>query len=210
VATIICDKLIVHSVKWDWFKYSIYSFLFGVLSYFSFQLFQDIGVLIKQFLSLIVCSETKSLDFSRLGVWDIINNENAKIPLDEVAYSTLFFSPLVAVVASLIVNYKLINKIAQKFRISQKYGDENLFSYFLNSKDVYWIYVRDKEGGITYFGILASFSECDSIQEIVLKDVTVYKYETSEEMYSLPLIYLSKPLGAFVIEVPEVSAKEEV
>lgn len=202
VASVICDKITVHSPRWDAFKYSIYSFLFGILSYGLLQLIEYAY----QCTLRLLCN-AHEIQFNNLGVWSIIQNEKAQIPLLEVGFATLL-APIVALIASALVNYKILNKIAQKIKISQKYGDENLFSFFLNSKEVDWIYVRDKEYGLTYLGRVVSYSECDSIQEIVLSEVTVYEYESSDELYDVSIIYLSKPLGSFVIEVPEPPAKE--
>jgi hypothetical protein len=102
-----------------------------------------------------------------------------------------------------------INKIAKKLKISTKYGDENLFSFFLNSQNIDWIYVRDIQNNLTYQGRVVSFSENDGMQELVMSEVTVFKYETSEEFYSVPLIYLSKPSGNFIIEAVPPELLEE-
>ena len=132
---------------------------------------------------------------------------NYTVPLLEVALATTL-APLIALFASWIVNHKIINKIAGEYGISQKYGDENLFSYFLNIQDLSWIYVLDKEKELTYMGEVVSFSECDSIQEIVLKNVSVFTYEDSKFLYKLSLVYLSKAVGSFVIEVPDITNEE--
>lgn len=202
IASVICDKITVHSKRWDAFKYSIYSFLFGVLSYGLLQFVEYAYQHILGFLCKPYVIQT-----STLAVWSIIQNEKAPIVLSEIGWATLL-SPVVALIASSLVNYKVVNKIAQKLRVSQKYGDENLFSFFLNAKEVDWVYVRDKEAGFTYFGRVVSYSECDSIQEVVLSEVSVYEYETSDLLYSVPLIYLSKKLGSFVIEVPTAPKME--
>jgi len=146
--------------------------------------------------------------FSSLDVWLIINNEKAKVVLSEVVNATLL-APLVALMSSFVVNYKVFNKIASKINVTQKYGDENLFSFFLNSKEVDWVYVRDKDIGLTYFGRVVSHSECESIQEIVLSEVSVHEYLTSELLYSTPVIYLSRPLGSFMIELPSPTTMED-
>jgi hypothetical protein len=203
IASVICDKVTVHSKRWDAFKYSIYSFLFGVLSY---GLLQFIEYAYQQILGLLC--KPYVIQTSTLAVWSIIQNEKAPIVLSEVGWATLL-SPIVALIASSLVNYKVVNKIAQKFRVSQKYGDENLFSFFLNAKEVDWVYIRDKEAGFTYLDRIASYSECDSIQEVVLSEVSVYEYETSNLLYSVPLIYLSKKLGSFVIEIPAAPQMED-
>ena len=51
----------------------------------------------------------------------------------EIGAST-FLSVLVGYFASFIVNYKILNKIGQKLKITTKYGDENLYSFYLNAK----------------------------------------------------------------------------
>ncbi len=202
VSCVICDKITVHSLKWDAFKYSIYSFLFGVLSYGLLQVMDYACYYV-----YVLFYGDQSVTVNILKVWSIVHDEKAQILISETFNATLL-APIIALTASFIVNYKIVNKIAQKMRISEKYGDENLFSFFLNAKEVDWIYVRDKGIGLTYFGRVVSHSECDSIQEIVLSEVTVHEYNTSDELYSIPIIYLSRPLGSFVIEVAK-SLKED-
>ena len=194
IAAVICDKLVVHTVKWDTFKYSIYSFIFGVLSYLLLQ-----GVYLIP-LTLPNCScaiiTTKQ---TILNVWTIVEPKNISISLPEVFYATLL-APIVAALSAWAVNFKLINKLAKKFNISRKYGDENLYSFFLNSDEVNWVYVRDIKNNLTYEGRVVSFSETDSMQELVLSDVAIYDYKTSKLLYSVPDIYMIKPMGEFVIE----------
>jgi hypothetical protein len=202
IASVICDKITVRSTRWDAFKYSIYSFLFGVLSYGLLELISH-GWQLKS----IIFAEEPIFEFSSLKIWSIIQDEKNCIKLSEVFGATLL-APIVALISSTFVNYKVINRIAKKVKVTQKYGDENLFSFFLNAKEVDWVYVRDSETKLTYFGRVVSHSECDSIQEIVLSEVTVHDYETSEELYSAPIIYLSKKLGSLVIEVPQPMKKE--
>jgi len=197
IASVICDKITVHTPKWGSFKYSIYSFVLGMLSY---GLLQGINWVID--IAQGFPCHMHEVIFSQLSTWSIIQNEKTIIKPGEVFFATLL-APVVALIASGIVNYKIINKVSQRLKISQKYGDENLFSFFLNSKEVDWVYVRDKENGFTYLGRVVSSSECDSIQEVVLSEVTVYEYETSDPLYDVSVIYLSKKLGSFLIEVPK-------
>lgn len=199
MSSIICDKIVVHVQRWDAFKYITYSFVFGVLSYAllqvivhiknTYQIEGDYFVLASPF---------------PLSIWSIIQDQKSPIKLTEVVQATLI-SPIVSLAAAAIVNWKVLNKIAQWLAVSSKYGDENLFSFFLNSKEVEWVYVRDKGAGLTYFGAVISYSDCDRIQEIVMSEVIVYDYETSDELYKIASIYLTKNVGEFVIEVPEVT-----
>jgi len=193
IATILCDKLLVHAERWNAFKYAIYTFVFGVSSYVLLQ-----GIV------WITGSINRHLPFLHeqisLRLWDTLVSGRG-LSFTEVAWATAL-SPAIALFATICVNKKLAHRIAQRFGISNKYGDENLFSYFLNSPDIYWIYLRDRTSGQSYRGLVRSFSETKELQEIVLTNVTVYNYEDSDELYALDSIYISKPLGSFVIEAP--------
>lgn len=193
IATVLCDKLLVHAERWESFKYAIYTFVFGVGSYVALQIVVwGLGMLGRHLPLLTGRSD--------LGLWDTLISGKS-LDFSEVAWATAI-APAVALLAVYFVNKKVVNRFGQRLGISNKYGDENLFSYFLNSSDVYWIYVRDPSVGLSYRGTVCSFSETKEVQEIVMTSVTVYDYADSEELYRLDSIYLSKPLGSFIIEAP--------
>jgi len=127
LATIIADKLAVHS-KWDSFKFSLYSLVLGILSYIFFQL-----ILISYNLIMHIFSYSKDIKLYILSVWNIAFQQKPIIKLWEIGGATLF-SIFVGSLASYIINYKILNKIGQKIRITTKYGDENLYSFYLNGK----------------------------------------------------------------------------
>lgn len=150
-----------------------------------------------------------SIENARLQVWTIVKPNDLSVSLMEVFLASVL-APIVACISAILVNYKIINKIATKLHISQKYGDENLYSYFLNSKEVDWVYVRDSKNGFTYQGRVVSFSETATFQELIMSEVTVFEYEQSIELYSIPVIYLNRPMGEFVIEVISSDLLEKV
>lgn len=203
IASVICDKLIVHYQRWDAFKYGVYSFVFGLLSYAALQ-----GVVVLLHDVDRYMPGIATVQGPGLSAWSVVAEEKYRINLLEVLWAT-FLAPAVAILAALIVNFKLINRLARKVGISNKYGDENLYSYYLNAKGVEWIYVRDKEAGLSYFGRLNSFAEYSGTHELVLDQVEVFEYDTSTFLYKVGSIYLAKPVGRFVIEVPELSNDEE-
>jgi hypothetical protein len=194
LACIICDKIASHSPKWRVFKYSVYSFVFGVSCYVLEQLIYSAS---RAIISACCCAHLPGPQILR--VWSVATAQKIDIYLPEVAWATAL-APLVAIAASLINNHKVLNRIAQWARVSNKFGDENLFSYYLNARTLQWVYIRDPNVNQTYKGSVVSWSETDHIQEIVLADVTVYEYESSTELYSLPTLYLARPTGSFVIE----------
>lgn len=191
VAAVICDKITVHS-KWTPFKFGVYSFVLGVFSYSGLQAIYYLSDIIS------FCSFNPS-QWSHLKIWDTTVSDNPSIPALELTLATLIALPT-SFIAAFLVNHKIFNKISQKLGVSSKYGDENLFSYYLNADEIDWIYVRDKENDLTYQGRVVSYSEAEEMQELVMSEVTVFRYEDSSELYSVPTIYLTKTIGNFVIE----------
>lgn len=195
IAAIICDKITVHK-QWTQFKYLLYSFILGISSYAFLQL-------IIYLYNFIAGCYTLNWEFYHLTIWDSLLNSNYSINKFELLFGTLA-SIVVAYLFAYIVNHKILNGLARKLRVSTKYGDENLFSYYLNTENIVWVYVRDIKNNLTYQGVVVAFSETGNKQEIVLSDVTVYRYEDSARLYDVPTMYLSEESDSFIIEqVPE-------
>ena len=189
ISAIVVEKITTRTNPWGVLKYGMYSFILGLISYTVLQAI----TLIWQALF------DNPVNYGHLSVWEFVFNPKAKFLLSDVFGATIIAMPIGIVIAA-IINHKLLNKLARFFRVSFKYGDENLFSYFLNAIDTDWVYIRDKEQGLTYQGRILSYSETEHFQELVLVDVTVYGYTDSVEYYSVPKLYLSRPLGEFRIE----------
>lgn len=189
IAGMIYEKLTLHA-KWSPFKFIIHSIMFGGVSYLLVQGLQDL-----------LCG-THSLR----AFWK--NLPSKEIPYQAVIYASLASIPL-GLAASAIDQYKLINRFGKFLRITNKYGDENLYYYFLNAQHVSEVYIRDRTAQLTYHGLIESFSESKETHEIVLRDVVVYDYDTSQELYTLDKIYLSKHKNEIVIELPYLTSENE-
>ncbi len=194
VAALIVDRITFHK-EWDIFKFSIRAFVLGILSYGFLQLVFWILDIYKHG----VCSEEP---FSYLDVWRMFAKENPEIPFGEIFWG-FFTSIAVAFIVSAIVHRKLLNKIAKYFNITNVYGSESLFTYFLNLNYVSWVYVRDQELNLCYRGKLSFFNEFGDIQEILLDDVTVYTNNEGKECYRTETLYLCKKSGILSIEIPK-------
>lgn len=157
VATIIADKLTVHR-KWGSFRFSIYSLVLGVGSYGLLQLL----VYGRNYFTT-ACKDP--IQWNHLAVWNIATDSSAVVVPWEVGCATVLAIPL-AYAVSAIINYKLINKLGQRLKVTTKYGEENLFSFYLNAKEILWVYIRDIENNLTYQGEVISYSENDHMQEI--------------------------------------------
>lgn len=133
IASKILEYLTVHK-PWSSFKFVLYSILLGALSYFILQLLIDVPVLFHW----ILCRKTA--EYQQLEVWS--NLKDSSVPYREVFYSTLIGACL-GIVVTWIDNYKVMIRLARWIGFSTKYGDENLFSYYLNSKETRYVYIRD-------------------------------------------------------------------
>lgn len=195
IAAVIYDKITVHS-KWNSFKFGLYALILGLATYVCLQLIIYTWDIIRSYFS-------NDSAWSHLHVWNSTISQTHKISAKEVVCATLLSLP-VAFFASFLINYKIFNKIAKCLKVSTKFGEENLYSYYLNAKEIDWVYVRDIENDLTYQGRIESYAENDHMQELVMYDVTVFRYKDSIELYSIPTIYLTKVMGKFIIEaIPE-------
>lgn len=185
ISSIIFEKLSEQHIKWGSFKFITNSILFGVISYaFSNQI------------SCIMGLEQQSMEF-----WDKLYTTDLQY---RFIITTSFLSIATGYVFAKIDNFKLVNKVAQFIKVSNKYGDENLISYFLNAKDVNEVYVRIPNINITYHGMLNSFSANKDTVELVLRDVKVYDYESSKLTYELDKVYISRIQNELIIEIPNL------
>ena len=187
IACIIYERLTIHK-QWNSFKFITNAILFGAISYVIAQLVFNI------------CR----VDLSFQNFWE-------NLPTKDIPYFVIVKASIVSIFVGLIAtgldHYKLINRFGKWIGLTNKYGDENLYSYFLNAKDVEEVYVRDIENNLTYHGLINSFSENEEIKELVLFDVVVYDYNTSKELYKLDKIYLSRSKENLIIELPYTNIK---
>jgi hypothetical protein len=190
-ATIISDKVTAHS-KWNPFKFGLYSLMLGVISYCLLQMTAYLW-------NIISAIRFGTVSWTHLKIWSNAVSGSSDLSAWEIFLASVYSIP-VAFLASSIINFKVFPRLAKWLRLTTKYGDENLYSYYLSAKEIDWVTVRDHEKNLTYEGKVQFHSENDKIQEMVLSDVTVYRYEDSALLYSLPTIYLSREAGKFIIE----------
>jgi hypothetical protein len=192
IAATVYKKLIVSTKMKSDFLFLINSFVLGIITYLLLQI----------------------LYFTKIFTYNIFKNPNSEYKLLEtfsnisdsnrIPFLEILFASLLSIIIGLFVTYldskKILHHISNKLNISNKYGDENLFTNFLNSNDLEWVYVRDLKNQLTYKGSVKMFSETENLKEIVLENVTVFNYPDSLLLYSIPKIYLSLQLNEIIIE----------
>lgn len=191
IGTIIMNRLSIRK-ELNSFQFVVNSIIIGVLSYLFLQLLS--GLI--QFIYNLCYSE--KLEYSLLEIWKSISDKTI-IPYKEVLFSSIC-GIIIAFLGTFIDQNKIVNKLAQKLKVSNKYGDENLYSYFLNADETQVIYLRSPKNNLTYHGYVNAYSETKDLSEIVLSDVSVYRYEDSELLYEVDQVYLSFPKTDIIIE----------
>ncbi len=177
------------------------SILLGILSYVSLQIIYLILYCIKS-----VCSDINS-DSPVLNTFKSISKESS-IPYNEVIYASIC-GVVIAYLFTYIDTYNLINRLACDLKVSTKKSDENLFSLYLNSSEIEWIYIRDIENKLTYLGSVSLYSEKDNFKEIVLNEVTIYNYPESEKLYDVESIYLCLKNENIIIEQANTKSNQK-
>ncbi len=173
-------------------QYFIQILLFSILSY----AFCDLGLFI-----LSRCGLFNPYVSAFDPFFDAWNNPNGSVIL-----SATLIGLVLALIASYAHTNKLINKLGSRIGATTRYGDQDVWTFLLNSSSVEWIYFRDHKYGLVYMGKVLVYSDTQEKRELLLEDVTVYSLSTSEELYSVEALYLSREDADFTIEVPVIAA----
>jgi len=190
ISSLIVAELTIHK-EWTPFKFVVNSVILGLLSY-----------LIVQLIYLIPCITPK---YELLEFWQPLSKTN------NISYLEILFASISGVFLGFIFTYtiqkKWIFKIARKLKVSFKYGDECLYYYFLNAKQLNEVYVRDLDQNLTYHGFIQAFSESDFERELVLTNVDIYRLSDSTLLYNTDAMFISKPKNSsWQIETPNFNS----
>lgn len=189
IAALIFDAITQHK-PWNNFIFSVYVVLFGWLSYLPLWLWNKFAKALESNIQWGSVYAFTKLEKSNL-------NENIYYDVLLAAFFAVIFAYLIAYAA----NHKWLTRAANKLGVSDKYGDESLFYYYLNGgskKDIKWLSVHDFSRDIIYAGALLSYSEQDGAQELVLVNVDVYP--AAGDSYRLDNIYICAKKGNLSIE----------
>lgn len=191
IASIIYERLTIHK-KWSAFEFIAMSILYGGICYLTAQVAYNICPFLND---------------------EALNEFWSNLPTRDIPFEAVVSASVAAVFVGLIAtgidHYKLVNWVGKKLRISNKYGDENLYSHFLNGKNITEVYFRDKTKNLVYHGEVDSFSETNDFKELVLTNVSVYSYEDSEFYYKIDKLYIARYKDDITMEVPFLNNNEE-
>jgi hypothetical protein len=142
----------------------------------------------------------KSFGYATLGT----NTERVYLSLlkDEIAWS-IPLSFVLSIFWLWAVRNRLLMKFLHKIRASNRYGDEDVWSFTLNADQarVEYVHFRDLENGYIFAGWINSYSENEDYRELLLRDVIVYD-EEGAVISSPPNLYISRPKSNIWMEFP--------
>ena len=136
--------------------------------------------------------------------------ENTATP---VAPKEILFVCLSSVLLGLLITveatYKVGHKVAQRLRLTRKFGEIDVWGYTFNSSGVEWLTYRDLKEDLMYDGWIAAFSDDGENAEMLLRDVGVYRNSTGQYLYNVGAIYLSRERKSITMEFRGIKASSQ-
>lgn len=139
--------------------------------------------------------------------FDLIEPKKDVTFLNPSFLDQIVVSSVVAFVCSIAWLYaarlKLLMRFLHLIHASNRYGDEDVWDFTFNSRDINieYLHLRDFEKRIVYAGWVNRFSDTDKVRELVLSDVKVYDFDGAE-LFTTPMVYISRPIDDIDIEFP--------
>lgn len=119
-----------------------------------------------------------------------MTNSQAKLNFQEIAIATLLAIPT-GLISAALVNSKLLFRFASKLRISDKLDDLGVWNKAFEASLNHWIIIRDVQNDLMYRGWVEAFSDGLEGNEILLRDVEVYRNSDGEFLYAIPGLYVA-------------------
>lgn len=193
IAMFIINNLTTHKRN-EFNIFLLHSFLMGLVSYFT----AYFVVMINNWILILNgYSGNKKLQFL-----ESLTNGKSAISIREVLLVTLL-AIILAIVISLVINRGWFHLLARKLKITNQFGEKDVWQHMFNSPNVEWISVRDFENDLIFQGHVAAFSDTSITNELLLQDVIVYASSTGEELYHLDAIYITRKTDSLTIEVQQ-------
>ncbi|MFC1614361.1 hypothetical protein ACFL5K_03605 [Gemmatimonadota bacterium] len=109
---------------------------------------------------------------------------------------------IIGLFLSFIINNKYFYHVTQKFGITKKFAEIDVWGYLFNSDDdeMCWIRVRDHSNNLCYEGWVEAFSDTVKENELFIRKVKIFINDTGEELYEVPGLYISRNKENITIE----------
>lgn len=170
---------------------------------------QNVQLILRSFLFGVATYSVLFLIYSAIGRefgYSTLGNNSSQVDLiqlkDEIAWS-IPLSLVLSVLWLWMVRHRLLMRCLQFIRATNRYGDEDVWSFTLNfwQANVEYVHFRDLEYDLVFAGWVATFSEDEDYRELLLRDAIVYNADGTEITQS-PYLYISRPKNNIWMEFP--------
>lgn len=178
------DMFTNHSERTQ-FQFVLNSFLLGFGSYLIYTIF------------IYLCAPT---EMEKISFLHYLSGGKVEISLKEIII-VCFVSICLGIVIIVTATHKWHFRVFQYLRITNKFGEQDVWGFLMNSPQAGWVTVRDIENNVMYDGWIKAFSDNSREAELLLESVNVYKNSTGEYLYNVSVQYLSLSRGKISVEV---------
>lgn len=195
ISLVIVKRLIV-SKDTTPFYFTLYSFVLGVLSYLTLSIVMYLYVWVRKIISSSNVVYRKDIVF-----FEVLFDAKPEPETFEVLWAC-FISIVLGIAISAAINHKILTRFAQYLRVTKKFGENDVWSYILNSDNQYvpWVVIRDPKNNLGYEGWIEAFSDYHVTNELFLIDVIVFENSSNDELYRLPGLYITRNRESLNIE----------
>jgi hypothetical protein len=120
-------------------------------------------------------------------------------------YLEIFLAIIAAMLAGVgaawATNRKLPFKLFHLIGITNHFGDDDIWSFVMNSDDFTWVIVRDHKLDLAYVARIEQFSDSGEKRELVLGSVDVRNNKNWRLLYEAERLYLSRDDQDLSIEI---------
>jgi hypothetical protein len=190
ICALLVDALTVHRERTP-AQFLTHSFVLGLGSYLSLNFVRDI-----------VFQIAHSAGWRRplpVTFFDALIDEKLRISWGEIALATLA-AVVLGIGVSAALNHQFIHTAANRLRITKKFGDLDVWALLFNSPEVGWVVVRDLANDLTFRGWVDAYSDHGATPELLLRNVTVFRSSTGDQLYGTERVYLARPGHSLLIE----------
>lgn len=200
----IVDALTVHRERRS-YEVFLFAYVYGLLSYGLYALGRSLFIVVRGISITADSAEFRAPVPDRIAFAKSLSDSNVPINFAEIGFVT-FIAVAFALFLSFAINRKWLFSIAKRFKVSNKFGDPDVWSFVFNSGDVTWATLRDIEQGFMFSGYVRAFSDVEESAELVMTEVIVYNEKTGEELYRADRVYLARAKNNLTIEIPNTPA----
>jgi hypothetical protein len=121
---------------------------------------------------------------------------------------TVALTVILGIVSAVAANRKWAFHFFNKINVTTSFGDDDVWSFIMNSDDYDWVIVRDHSQDLAYLAQISWFSDSGETRELVLEDVEVRRNSTWKLLYHTQSLYICRGEHDFSIELLPRQDKE--